>query len=55
METLYLVFNRSEWLSDALFKWTAEEIDSADKETGLIGRKHGVDCYLARPLSVLAN
>lgn len=45
----HLVFNRSEWIGFRYF--TEEEIDNAD-EKGFIGVKHGVRCYLARPVKV---
>jgi hypothetical protein len=51
LENLYLVFNKQEWMRNIIFDWTEEEIDNAD-ERGLIGTKHGVDCYLARHIPV---
>jgi hypothetical protein len=52
----YLVLNKQEWLLDTnhghLFDWTEEQIDNAD-EKGLIGTKHGVGCYLSRPIPAI--
>jgi hypothetical protein len=47
-----LVYSRKEWLSFGY--WTEKELDNADKN-GYIGMKHGVDCYLARPIPWVAE
>lgn len=44
-----VVLNKIEWEHDFIFKWSKREIREAD-EQGFIGRKFGIDCYLARPL-----
>jgi hypothetical protein len=47
-----LVYSKKEWLSFGY--WTEKELDNADKN-GYIGMKHGVDCYLARPIPWVAE
>jgi hypothetical protein len=49
----YLVFNRSEWLSDTtMFKFTEEDLDNAD-EDGFIMSRFGINCYLSRPIKAI--
>lgn len=50
-ENLCLIFNKEEWLTNPLIKWTEQEIDNADKK-GFIGTRYNIDCYLARKVSV---
>lgn len=46
-----IIFNKSYWMNDTLFKWTEEEIDNADN--GYIGTKYGIDCYITNPLQAV--
>lgn len=39
---------REFWLSDQFFKFTREEIDSADTSSGYIGMKAGIKCYIKK-------
>lgn len=35
------------WRSGAVrIKWTFKELDAADPQTGYIGNRNGVDCYI---------
>jgi len=35
------------WKSpNMIIKWTDEELNAADKETGFIGNRNGVNCYI---------
>ena len=47
IEREYIVMSENEWELDTTFCWTADEIFSADKDTGLIGTRLGFDCYVA--------
>jgi len=38
-----------EYTSFCFAKWTDEEIEGYNKETGFIGQKCGVDCYVQLP------
>lgn len=45
IDNLFLVFNRQEWLMQGW--WTELELAKAD-ESGFIGTKYGIDCYLPK-------
>jgi hypothetical protein len=51
----FLVFSLKEWLvmkrnGYGIAQWTNKEIKNRDKETGFIGTKNGVDCYVLKLL-----
>lgn len=46
---LFLVYSKTYWISEPIFKWSEKEIDNAD-DKGLIGTKFGIDCYLSKDI-----
>lgn len=50
---MYLIYPKSYWLNDIMFKWTEQEIDNADN--GYIGTKYGTDCYVTRLLKATSK
>jgi len=48
-------WKRSREIGMCYAQWTDEEIGNFDKETGLIGIKCGIECYVQKDLSEIIN